>query len=137
MHVRICVYAYMRICMYVRMYVCMHARMHACVCMHVCVYVWVHVCMYACMQLWLLLLGQEEHQEQWCVIHVGVRECLQQRSAVSPWSRYLPNVLHVRGCLRILKLTQSLLMSLCLLPQLVACSTSLARALASLACVSA
>ena len=31
-------------------------------------------------------VGQEE--EQWCVIHVGVRECLQQRSAVSPWSRW-------------------------------------------------
>ena len=31
-------------------------------------------------------VGHEE--EQWCVIHVGVRECLQQRSAVSPWPRW-------------------------------------------------
>jgi hypothetical protein len=29
-----------------------------------------------------------QEEEQWCVIHVGVRECLQQRSAVSPWPRW-------------------------------------------------
>ena len=31
-------------------------------------------------------VGQEE--EQWCVIHVGVRECLQRRSVAGPWLRW-------------------------------------------------